>query len=97
MAASIAPEMFQAKYADATAEPRWDAIEVADSALYPWRADSTYIQQPPFFQGMTPEPPPSRNARALEARSSASEARGEAPNSMSVASWSPSLPPMPFS
>jgi aconitate hydratase len=58
MAASIDPEMFQAKYADATKEPRWDAIEVADSALYPWREDSTYIQHPPFFQGMTPKPAP---------------------------------------
>jgi aconitate hydratase len=58
MAASIDPEMFRVKYADVTEEPRWNAIEVADSALYPWRDDSTYIQQPPFFQGMTPTPPP---------------------------------------
>jgi aconitate hydratase len=55
IAESITPEMFQAKYADVTAEPRWDAIEVADSDLYPWSTDSTYIQQPPFFQGITPE------------------------------------------
>ena len=58
IAASIDPEMFRAKYSDATEEPRWDAIEVADSAIYPWNSDSTYIQHPPFFQGMTPEPPP---------------------------------------
>ena len=55
MAESISPEMFRAKYADVTAEPRWDAIEVADSDLYPWNTDSTYVQQPPFFQGITPE------------------------------------------
>jgi aconitate hydratase len=54
MAASIDPEMFRAKYSDATEEPRWDAIPVADSDLYPWNGDSTYIQQPPFFQGITP-------------------------------------------
>jgi aconitate hydratase len=39
-----------------TNEPRWDAIQVTDSALYPWNQDSTYIQQPPFFQGMSAEP-----------------------------------------
>ena len=55
---SIDPQMFRSKYADITQEPRWDAIEVSDSALYPWSADSTYIQHPPFFQGMTPTPPP---------------------------------------
>src|SRR5690606_2172460 len=41
-----------------TEEPRWDAIEVADSDLYPWSDDSTYIQHPPFFQGMTAAPQP---------------------------------------
>lgn len=55
---SIDPEMFRAKYSDITAEPRWDAIEVADSALYPWNSESTYVQQPPFFQGITPAVPP---------------------------------------
>jgi aconitate hydratase len=68
IAESIDPAMFRSKYADVTEEPRWDAIEVADSDLYPWSADSTYIQHPPFFQGMTPEPPaitPISGARVL--------------------------------
>ena len=55
IASSIDPEMFRQKYSDATEEPRWDSIEVADSAIYPWSEDSTYIQHPPFFQGMKPE------------------------------------------
>jgi aconitate hydratase len=58
IAASISPSMFRAKYADVMNEPRWDAIEVTDSALYPWNDDSTYIQQPPFFQGIKPVPAP---------------------------------------
>nr|WP_232296452.1 aconitate hydratase AcnA [Plesiocystis pacifica] len=65
---SINPEMFRAKYGDVTAEPRWDSIEVADSALYPWNSESTYVQQPPFFQGITPEVPavqPIAGARVL--------------------------------
>ena len=52
----ITPEMFRERYSDVTQEPRWDAIEALESDLYPWRSESTYIQLPTFFQGMTPEP-----------------------------------------
>jgi len=47
--------MFRERYSDVTEKPRWDAIEVKESQLYPWNADSTYIQLPTFFQGLTPE------------------------------------------
>jgi len=53
----ITPEMFKAKYADVMEEPRWDSIDVVDSERYPWKGESTYIQQPPFFQGMTADVP----------------------------------------
>ncbi|TPV95139.1 MAG: aconitate hydratase AcnA [Myxococcales bacterium FL481] len=53
MTEHIDPTMFRERYADITEEPRWDAIEVVDEALYPWNAESTYIRQPPFFRGMT--------------------------------------------
>ncbi len=52
---SIQPEMFRSRYADATREPRWDAIKVADEDLYPWDSRSTYIQLPSFFQGISPD------------------------------------------
>jgi aconitate hydratase len=58
IATCITPAMFRAKYMDVTAEPRWDAIPVVDSALYPWDPNSTYIQHPPFFQGMSAQPAP---------------------------------------
>ncbi len=61
IASSIDAAMFRAKYADVTQEPRWDAIPVAEGDLYPWRGDSTYIQQPPFFKGMSKEPSPIRS------------------------------------
>ena len=54
----LTPEMFRERYADATNEPRWDAIEAMESDLYPWRDESTYIQLPTFFEGITPEPQP---------------------------------------
>ncbi len=57
VAESITPEMFAEKYADVTGEPRWDSIEVDDSALFDWQPDSTYVRLPPFFQGITPDVP----------------------------------------
>ena len=38
--------------------PRWNAIPVGDGALYAWDPESTYIQEPPFFAGMTLRPTP---------------------------------------
>lgn len=58
MASSITPEMFKEKYGDVSDEPRWNDIEVMESELYPWKSDSTYIQQPPFFVGMSQDVPP---------------------------------------
>jgi aconitate hydratase len=36
--------------------PDWNAIPVAGGALYEWRAESTYIQEPPFFADLSPQP-----------------------------------------
>ena len=51
--ASITPEMFRERYGDVTTEPRWDAIKAPESDIYTWRDESTYIQHPPFFEGIT--------------------------------------------
>lgn len=65
----VAPEQFRAQYADVfTGNPTWNAVPVSRSDLYGWDAASTYIQSPPFFEGMTerPVPPgPIRGARCL--------------------------------
>ena len=37
--------------------PRWNAIETGEGAVYDWQYDSTYIQEPPFFEDVTPEIP----------------------------------------
>ncbi len=49
--------MFSSEYAavfdgDAT----WQSIDVPQTKVYTWSDDSTYIQHPPFFEGMGPEP-----------------------------------------
>ncbi len=69
MSRAIRPEMFRQVYANVwDGNATWNAIPVAEGALYPWRADSTYIQEPPFFTSLAIEPPPLaeiRGARVL--------------------------------
>ena len=53
---AVRPEMFRESYANVwDGNPTWNAIPVAGGALYEWRPDSTYIQEPPFFIGLSPE------------------------------------------
>ena len=53
----VTREMFQAKYADVfKGDERWQAVETTDSETYDWPPTSTYIQNPPYFQGMSREP-----------------------------------------
>jgi aconitate hydratase len=57
--AAIGAEMFQSSYANVfDGNPDWNAIPVAGGELFAFREDSTYIQEPPFFQGLTREPLP---------------------------------------
>jgi len=54
---AIKPEMFRAVYGNVwDSNPDWNAIPVAGGALYDWRAESTYIQEPPFFADLSPQP-----------------------------------------
>jgi aconitate hydratase len=56
--ASIDAEMFAATYANVfDGNPTWNAIPVAGGDLFEFREESTYIQEPPFFQGLGLEPP----------------------------------------
>ncbi len=57
--AEIGAEMFQASYGNVfDGNPDWNAIPVAEGDLFGFREDSTYIQEPPFFQGLTKQPTP---------------------------------------
>jgi len=62
-------EMFRKEYAEVfEGDEVWKAIEVPQSKVYQWSQDSTYIQHPPFFEGMGREPEPIedvKNARVL--------------------------------
>jgi aconitate hydratase len=53
----ITPEMYKNRYADVFEGPEeWRAIDAGAGMTYGWDAGSTYVQYPPFFDGMTAEP-----------------------------------------
>jgi aconitate hydratase len=50
-------DMFRARYADVyQGDERWRAIPVAGGETYAWSAASTYIANPPYFEGMSMTP-----------------------------------------
>jgi len=54
MAGAVTSEMFRKNYADVfKGDERWNAIASPDGELYAWNKDSTYIKNPPYFDGMT--------------------------------------------
>ncbi len=66
----VTREMFQERYGDVFKGPeQWQAIHVAaESDTYRWNSGSTYVQNPPYFEGMDPEVKPLssiRGARVL--------------------------------
>ncbi|GAB5403755.1 MAG: aconitate hydratase AcnA [Aureliella sp.] len=67
--ACVLPEMFLHQYSSAfTSNEKWNAIDITEGDLYSWSGDSTYIQRPPFLEGITSEitePEPVRGAQCL--------------------------------
>jgi aconitate hydratase len=57
IAASVQNEMFQRTYADVfTGDDTWRALPVPEGELFAWDDASTYVRQPPYFDGMPREP-----------------------------------------
>ncbi|MCM3637626.1 aconitate hydratase AcnA [Sporosarcina luteola] len=55
--ATVTPELFRKEYARVfTENEAWNAIETTDDSLYDFDENSTYIQNPPFFEGLSKEP-----------------------------------------
>ena len=55
--ATVTPELFRKEYETVfTDNERWNAIQTSNDALYTFDNKSTYIQNPPFFEGMSKEP-----------------------------------------
>ena len=55
--ATVTREAFQTKYADVfKGDEKWQGVKTTDALTYDWPPTSTYVQNPPYFQGMGAEP-----------------------------------------
>ncbi len=66
---TVTSELFGSRYADVfSGDERWRGVDVTGGLTYEWGMGSTYVQNPPYFQGMGKEPKPVTdivNARIL--------------------------------
>ncbi|KUP08220.1 aconitate hydratase [Bacillus coahuilensis m2-6] len=54
---SVTPELFRKEYENVFSDnEKWNAIQTSNDALYKFNDDSTYIQNPTFFQGLSTTP-----------------------------------------
>ncbi|RDV07659.1 aconitate hydratase AcnA [Sphingorhabdus pulchriflava] len=59
MTANVSRDMFLSRYATVyQGDEHWQAIQVEGSETYQWRAGSTYVANPPYFEGMSMTPAP---------------------------------------
>ena len=56
---AVGADMYREKYADVfKGDARWQALPAPTGDIYQWEPDSTYIRNPPYFEGLTSEPKP---------------------------------------
>ena len=69
MAKAVTPQMFAERYSDVfKGDEHWQGIEVSGGQTYSWPPASTYVQNPPYFEGMGLDidaPADVENARVL--------------------------------
>ncbi len=62
MLSSVRRDMFQDQYAHVfDGDARWRSLPVPQGERFAWDENSTYIRNPPFFEGVTLVPPPQRD------------------------------------
>jgi aconitate hydratase len=62
VAQCVAESMFRRQYADAFGgDERWKALKVPAEERFTWDKHSTYVKQPPFFEGMSAKPAPRKD------------------------------------
>jgi aconitate hydratase len=66
---SVKQEFFRRQYADVfKGDAHWQGLDVPSGETYAWQEDSTYVKNPPYFEGMTMQLPgvkPIAGAKAL--------------------------------
>ena len=61
---TLSPEVFNRRYLHLfDGPPEWQGIPAGSGKLFAWEAGSTFVRRPPFFDGMSREPPPLENIR----------------------------------
>ena len=56
---TITGDLFRARYADVfTGDANWKAVKIPSAMTYGWDMGSTYVQHPPYFEGMRKDPEP---------------------------------------
>lgn len=64
IAANIDSDMFKSSYDNVFAgDSNWNSLDVPGGAIYTWDETSTYIKNPPYFEGMSLSPPPVQDVR----------------------------------
>jgi len=60
MQQAVAPDEFQQEYSEVfDGDEHWRGLPLPERGeLFAWDPESTYVQEPPYFQGMTTEPAP---------------------------------------
>jgi aconitate hydratase len=58
VAQAVESDMFRKQYGDQLLEgdDNWKQIDIPEGDRYEWDPESTYVRQPPYFEGMKPEP-----------------------------------------
>ncbi len=61
---AVTPDVFSRNYAHVfEGDEHWRSLSNSTGALFDWDPNSTYIQEPPFFKDMSPEPAPVKDIR----------------------------------
>ena len=68
MRSSVTSEMFRKEYADVfTGDEHWRSLPIPEGELYAWDDKSTYVKNPPYFEGMPVKPGAISDLRGLRA------------------------------
>ena len=64
MRATVDEEMFRSRYGDVfKGDEAWRKIDAGEGDTYGWDSKSTYVQNPPYFDGMTMDPEPVKDIK----------------------------------
>ena len=68
MQAALQPDVFRKLYKDFVAQnPKWNEIQSSAGNVYEWDRESTYIQEPPFFENFSMKPGEIREIKGARA------------------------------